>query len=166
MISGFFNFIAPYITWIIVAVGICNIIVFITVRSRIAELCSLVRSWTIYDFQAEISDDAGELIKVSDSAAFWYTLYANITALFPLMGIFGTVCSLLNSTPGSDSAGSFFIALDTTVWGLVFAIGFKFADSFISSKLDRALDEADYRIHKLNQEMGKDYAQTETRYRD
>ena len=166
MIYQLFNFIAPYITWVIIAGGIGNIIVLIVARSKITKLCSLVHSWTFYDFHGKGSDDAGELIKASDSAAFWYTLYANITAIFPLMGIFGTVCSLLNSTPGNDATNNFFIALDTTVWGLVFAIGFKFADSFISSKLDRALDEADYRIHKLNQETRKDNAQTETGYRN
>ena len=117
-------------------------------------------------FRSEGSTDVNELITSSDSAARWYAGYANLTAIFPLMGILGTVCSLIGLSPGVDTSSNFFNALDTTIFGLIFAIGFKVADSFISPHLDRALDEADYRIHKLTQEEGKDYAtQAEARYR-
>ncbi len=66
-----------------------------------------------------------------------YTLYVNITGIFPLLGILGTVISLLGMV-GEDSevTGHFFAALTSTFWGLVFAIIFKFADGFVSPKLD------------------------------
>lgn len=165
MFASLFRTISPYITpaiWLLAAV---NLVFYIITRSQIGKLQNSVRSWVLYGFRGEGSTDVKELITSSDSAAFWYTLYANITAIFPLMGILGTVCSLIGLSPSADTSNSFFTALDTTIWGLIFAMVFKIADSFISSKLDRALDEAEYQIHKLTQEVGKNYAQTEAGYR-
>lgn len=164
MFASFFQAISPYITPFIWVLAIGNIVILVITFSKIGKLQDSIHSWAHYGFHGEGSTDVNELIKSSDSAAFQYTLYANITAIFPLMGIFGTVCSLIGLSPGADTANNFFIALDTTIWGLVFAMAFKVADSFISSKLERALDEADYQIHKLTQEVGKNYAQTETGY--
>lgn len=160
-----FEHIAPYITPIIWFFAIADFVILIWAYFQIGKLKKLVHPLKHYEFHNDISVDGNKLVDASDFAAFLYTLYANITAIFPLLGIFGTVCSLLNSSPGSDASNNFFIALDTTVWGLIFAMIFKLADSAISSKLDRALDEADYQIHKLTQEVGKTYAQTETGYR-
>lgn len=79
-------------------------------------------------------------VKVSamrEKAVAWYTLFVNITGLFPLMGILGTVISLLGMVDNmSDIEGGFFAALTSTFWGLVFAIAFKFMDGLISPKLD------------------------------
>lgn len=77
--------------------------------------------------------------KMSDAMNFWYTLYANLTAVFPLLGMFGTVLALfqLSGNLGeSDLAvNQFFSALDTTLAGLIFAIAFKAMDSFVSVKV-------------------------------
>lgn len=89
-----------------------------------------------------IKSDIGRLTdkKVSalrERAVAWYTLYVNITGIFPLLGILGTVISLLGMVgSSSDVTGSFFAALTSTFWGLIFAIIFKFLDGFISPKLD------------------------------
>lgn len=89
-----------------------------------------------------IKYDIGRLTdkKVSalrERAVAWYTLYVNITGIFPLLGILGTVISLLGMVGNtSDVTGSFFAALTSTFWGLVFAIIFKFLDGFVSPKLD------------------------------
>lgn len=164
MFASIFHAISSYITPAIILLGFINAYVWIRTRSKIEKLQKSVHSWTHYGFHGEGSTNINELIMLSDNAALWYTGYANVTAIFPLMGIFGTVCSLIGLSPGADTSDNFFNALDTTIWGLIFAMVFKVADSFISSKLDRALDEADYQIHKLTQEVGKSYAQTETGY--
>ncbi len=66
-----------------------------------------------------------------------YTLFADLTGIFPLLGILGTVISLLGMVGESTNVnGSFFAALTSTFWGLVFAIIFKFADGFVSPILD------------------------------
>ena len=51
-----------------------------------------------------------------ETAVKWYTIFGTITGIFPLMGILGTVISLLSM--------------------VVFAIIYKFLDGFISPKLE------------------------------
>ncbi len=75
--------------------------------------------------------------RMREKAVSLYTLYVNISGLFPLMGILGTVISLLGMVGNmSDVSGNFFAALTSTFWGLIFAIIFKFLDGFISPILD------------------------------
>ena len=97
-------------------------------------------------------EESAALSKHSDRASFFYTLFLNITAVFPRMGILGTVWSLMKLTGTDDISANFGMALRTTLWGLIFAIIFKLLDSLISPKLDRALDEADYLIHEHDRE--------------
>lgn len=109
---------------------------------------------------------ANELGKFSKSASKKYTLYTNITAIFPLLGILGTVISLMNLTTTNDMSANFSTALGTTLFGLICAIGFKIADSGLSADLERALDDADYLIHQHDEEKRMQYApQTETGHR-
>lgn len=91
---------------------------------------------------SEIKQDVSELTdkKVSamrERAVMRYTLYVNVTGIFPLLGILGTVISLIGMAgSGQTVENGFFAALTSTFWGLVFAIVFKFLDGFISPKLD------------------------------
>lgn len=72
-----------------------------------------------------------------ETAVKWYTIFGTITGIFPLMGILGTVISLLSMVGDkADIQGGFFMALTSTFWGLVFAIIYKFLDGFISPKLE------------------------------
>lgn len=162
----FFEHIAPYITPIIHCFGVANLGIFVLAFLVICKLSKDVHPLNYYNFRGTQSVNGNALVRLSDIAAFLYTLYANIASIFPLLGIFGTVCSLVGLSGTNDISANFATALDTTIWGLIWAMGCKILDSFISSKLDRALDEADYRIHKLTQEEGKNHApQTETGYR-
>lgn len=66
-----------------------------------------------------------------------YSVFVNLTGIFPLLGILGTVVSLLGLV--SDTAnitGNFYGALTSTFWGLIFAIIFKFLDGIISAKIE------------------------------
>ncbi len=71
---------------------------------------------------------------------FSYSLFLNITAVFPLMGILGTVISLLPMVNqlGDVNAqtGLFFSALTSTFWGIVFAILFKAFNGFLEAELE------------------------------
>lgn len=166
----FFKLISPYITPVIWIMAVINLLILWLTRIKIKKLDEIVHPQNDrrIGMQAEMSitdSNCAELSKSSDKAALYYTLYANITAIFPLLGIFGTVCSLMGLSGADTVSNSFFIALDTTVWGLIFAMIFKLFDSFVSSKLDRALDEADYLIHSHDEEKRIQYAtQTEARY--
>ena len=66
-----------------------------------------------------------------------YSVFINLTGIFPLLGILGTVSSLLVLVDDmSDVQGSFYGALTSTFWGLVFAIAFKLLDGVISAKIE------------------------------
>lgn len=68
---------------------------------------------------------------------FYYQVYVSITSIFPLMGILGTVISLLSLIDFQTQRLmlSFSTALTSTFWGLIFAITFKAIDSNISSQI-------------------------------
>ena len=66
-----------------------------------------------------------------------YSLFVNLTGIFPLLGILGTVISLLGLVAdNTDVTGNFYGALTSTFWGLVFAIIFKFLDGIVSAKIE------------------------------
>ena len=82
--------------------------------------------------------DEEDIIAMRDRALTFYTVFVNITAIFPLLGIFGTVWSLIPMVENlADMQQNFFAALTSTFWGLVFAIAFKLLDGFLlSAKMD------------------------------
>ncbi len=82
--------------------------------------------------------DEEKIIAMRDRASTFYSVFVNITAVFPLLGIFGTVWSLIPMVEKlSDMQQNFFAALTSTFWGLVFAIVFKLLDGIVlSAKVD------------------------------
>ena len=78
-----------------------------------------------------------QAIYLRKSSESLYAVFTNITAIFPLLGILGTVISLLPMVSDlGDMQTNFFAALTSTFWGLVFAIICKFMDGFLSAKMD------------------------------
>lgn len=78
-----------------------------------------------------------EFVRLRERAESFYAIFSNLTAIFPLMGILGTVISLLPMV--ADMANvqtNFFTALTSTFWGLVFAIAFKICDAFLTSRME------------------------------
>lgn len=85
--------------------------------------------------------------KKRNKAIAFYSAYSNLTAIFPLLGILGTVASL-STFSKENMMDNFNIALTTTLWGVFFAIIFRVLDSFISGKLEQHLSDADDILHK------------------
>ena len=78
-----------------------------------------------------------ELVKLREEAESLYALFSNLTAIFPLLGILGTVISLLPMVADMGNLeNNFFAALTSTFWGLVFAIAFKLCDAFLSARME------------------------------
>ncbi len=78
-----------------------------------------------------------EVVRMRDLMGRLYSVFVNLTGIFPLLGILGTVSSLLTLVKDmTDVEGSFYGALTSTFWGLVFAISFKLLDGFISAKIE------------------------------
>lgn len=145
---------------------VCDAVAFWLTKDRTSKLENIIYPITdrISGIQAKLSvsgEECRELIKWSKKAAFWYSMYSNSAAAFTLLGILGTVASLMQMSGMDNLADNFMSALNTTFWGLVFAIASKIADPFISASLERAVDEADYLIHehdsgkKVSQQCGE-----------
>lgn len=78
-----------------------------------------------------------ELTAMRTKSAKLYSVFMNLTGIFPLLGILGTVASLLSIMDNSaDITGNFYAALTSTFWGLVFAIIFKLLDGVISARIE------------------------------
>lgn len=78
-----------------------------------------------------------DIVDMRKKTSSLYSVFVNLTGIFPLLGILGTVTSLLNLVADtSDITGNFYGALTSTFWGLVFAVIFKFLDGIISAKIE------------------------------
>ena len=78
--------------------------------------------------------DEEVVISMRNRSERLYSIFINITGVFPLLGILGTVVSLLPMVANlADMQQNFFAALTSTFWGLVFAIVFKLLDGFLLS---------------------------------
>lgn len=85
-----------------------------------------------------------EIIALRNNAELWYTWYVNISAIFPLLGILGTVIALIGMQGDAMTAdNSFLLALTSTFWGLIFSIVFKSLQTLIEAKLDEGVREAE-----------------------
>ena len=74
--------------------------------------------------------DEEEIIALRHRSESLYAVYVNVTAIFPLLGILGTVLSLLPMVADlSNMQMNFFAALTSTLWGLIFAIVLKVLDN-------------------------------------
>ena len=83
-----------------------------------------------------------ELLHERRKMNFFYSMYFNITSIFPLMGILGTVISLIGMVNRSSEQvqQNFLLALTSTLWGIIFAIVFKAVNGYLASVIDN-LDE-------------------------
>lgn len=75
-----------------------------------------------------------------------YNLFLTLITIFPLLGMFGTVKALLSLNFMDESAmmiarNSFFDALTSTMWGIVFAVIFKILNAFISTYVEDSVNK-------------------------
>lgn len=97
--------------------------------------------------------DVERLVRLRQRAESLYALFVNGTAIFPLLGILGTVVSLLPMVSQlGDMQTNFFTALTSTFWGLVFAIAFKLCDAFLSARMEDNDKNVTLLLERLRQE--------------
>ena len=79
-----------------------------------------------------------DIIQLRRKMNTYYVIYENLTAIFPLLGLLGTVVSLLPMVEdmGEIMTGLFFSALTSTMWGIIFAIVFKALNGYLSSGIE------------------------------
>ena len=113
-----------------------------------AHIKTPARTWEIEEF-----------VRLRERTESLYSVFTNLTAIFPLLGILGTVISLLPMV--ADMANiqeNFFAALTSTFWGLVFAIAFKLCDAFLSSRMEDNDKNVTLLLSRLTDEAGKSEA--------
>ena len=140
LFSNFFSY-----DWIIFAMAVVNAIVFLVAWRKAHALYESVAPRINISSgnadraiaQAQQNSTYFSLYDRWQKAEFFYTLFCNLTGVFTLLGILGTVISLLHLVDsGADLTGEFMGALTSTLWGIVFTIIFKLVDSVISFDLE------------------------------
>jgi len=90
------------------------------------------------------------LRKMRETSDKYYSMYINLTGIFPLLGILGTVISLIPMVQDmANMQTNFFVALTSTLWGLVFAIFFKILDAILAPRIERNNRGIDDYLEKL-----------------
>ena len=86
---------------------------------------------------------AADLAKRLNTA---YNFFTTMITIFPLLGMLGTVKSLIALNLATEEIAQlqthFFDALTSTAWGIIFAIGFKLANSFIEYRIINQIETA------------------------
>lgn len=155
---------------LIFALAIVNLIVYIKVRDRANKVYNHFNS---SDRIVNLNDEAKEALKENtkienkrltaeelleyrEKTNRVYALYSNFTTMFPLLGMLGTVVSLIMMADSINTAAteSFFAALTSTFWGIVAALIFKALDAFVSYKIEDNEKHMEYILNpnRKNQE--------------
>jgi len=97
-------------------------------------------------------EEADKLKRERDTTNRLYSIFTSIISIFPYLGILGTVYSLIGVAGDSgfeNMQSSFLIALTSTFWGVIFAIGFKvFGDAPLSPKVEQYNADVDRLLNR------------------
>ena len=74
-----------------------------------------------------------DVVEMRNHTGKLYSLFVNLTGIFPLLGILGTVISLLGMVSDMENV---YGALTSTFWGLIFSIIFKMLDGVVCAKIE------------------------------
>lgn len=80
-----------------------------------------------------------------------YTVFITLISVFPLLGMLGTVIALLSLDLSGDTEalkGNFFQALDTTMWGIIFAVIFKIINAFFQPFIEAQIEKSKNLLEK------------------
>ena len=142
--------------WIIIAVAILNAICFFQTKNAIkkAENMFSPRIDKVNGVSEPMkwsNEEISQLKKMRKGLIRKYTWYANFTAIFPLLGILGTVAALVTYSDVT-MMDNFMTALSTTLLGVFCAIVFKGIDAELSGPMDVVIEDADYVIQEYDGE--------------
>lgn len=96
--------------------------------------------------------DLHKIKKLKDGEARYVNMLLTIISVFPLMGILGTIISLLRMVDLGNEAVlfNFTTALTSTFWGLVFAIGFKGFSAMLIAQSDQNAENFELLIKRVD----------------
>lgn len=138
--EGFWNF-----DWIIFVVAIINILIFICIKQINIEISANYKNF-------EQKENLFATNKAYSQFTNLYTIFLTIISIFPLLGMLGTVFSLLRldiTSIDDNLKSNFFSALTSTAWGIIFAMGFKITNAFISTDVENNIGRLENIIKKF-----------------
>ena len=148
---------------IIFLLAVVNLFIYLKAKKAIIDLHNKMHLSVFVPGKQRSREDAREelanlresdIVEMRAKMGSLYSVFINLTGIFPLLGILGTVTSLLGLVNDmSDVQGSFYGALTSTFWGIVFAMIFKFCDALISPKIEE--NEKDVNLF-LNRNSARD----------
>lgn len=141
-----------FIDFFIIVLLVVNILIFLIVKEKAESMHNVLYP---KDYSKNMPDrvkndllkaeqieekkfDINELFSLREHMNSLYAYYTGITSVFPLLGMFGTVVSLIPMVDkmGEQSTGLFFTALTSTFWGILSAIICKILDAGISPTIE------------------------------
>ena len=135
------NLFYQYGNKVIITVAIANAVIFVLTIMSEKKMSKLLyrKGNSARKFIPDMGWDGNKIMIIL------YTLYTNITAIFPLLGILGTVAALIKEFDDIEGlTGNFMVALSTTFWGILFAIVFKGIDAVVSGPMERIVEDTNY----------------------
>ncbi len=154
--SLFYN----YDNHIIVFCAIINAVIFAVTILQIRNVQKILHPKSSVRFRTKVNsqitgEEAQKISTQKSILLFFYSSYANITAIFPLLGILGTVAALIKLSPnGSDDMmQNLMVALETTLLGAFFAVLYKFFDSVLSGPIQEICDDVDFVIRNYDETL-------------
>lgn len=132
--------------WIILVLVVITVLILCLLSGNIRKLKSILKldisanETNPHAVMKKFLEESGKITKIEnlrDRENLYYSLFVNAIAIFPLLGMLGTVISLLKLASGGDNlVENFYGALTSTLWGLVFAVIFKAVDAFVSAHVE------------------------------
>ena len=134
--------------WLIILIGLINAVIFTITKiniKKVSQSLNISQNMSIPTFTPSLeAKELQELDRLCKNTEQLYSLFVAITSVFALLGILGTVLSLIMLVGGDltyVTQQSFFTALTTTFWGVLFAIIYRICDARISTKIQNNSDE-------------------------
>lgn len=96
--------------------------------------------------------DLHALIAMRSDEIHYYSIFSAINSAFPLLGMLGTILSLLGMVDLSqqDVTLSFTVALTSTFWGLLCALGFKAVDAVLAPMVEQNQENLKMLLERLD----------------
>ena len=156
--KGLSNLFYNYDIHIIVFCAIINAAIFAATILQIRNVQKILHPKSSVRFRTKVNsqitgEEAQKISTQKSILLFLYSSYANITAIFPLLGILGTVAALIKLSPNGseDMMQNLMVALETTLLGAFFAVLYKFFDSVLSGPIQEICDDVDFVIRNYDE---------------
>ena len=95
------------------------------------------------DAEWRIKNNVDFSLDINNTLTVSYSLFTTLISLFPLLGMFGTVVALLGLDLSAGELegvkGSFFDALTSTAWGIIFSVVFKIVHSLVADFIEKQI---------------------------